>query len=144
MRNRDEESRDEGRHYRPAGPAQYGVDGEPPGWTGADDRGHHPRHHRYTAMGTAPVPPASQAGSANQSAAHRQPMPAPRSMPTAGLSRPPRAPRPASVSPAPPPLPSRGEPTPINGYPRQDPIGTPPGIRPVPGWPTSDPEPGAD
>ena len=74
-----------------------------------DNRSHHPRHLRYTAVGTAAVPPANHAPG-------RQPMQAPRSMPTAGLPRAPRTPRPASVAPAPPPVQLPAEPTPIHGH----------------------------
>ena len=68
----------------------------------------------------------------------RQPMPAPRSMPTAGLPRPSRPPRPISVSPAPPPVRPRVEPTAINGYAPDESSDSRHGIRPVPGWPTPD------
>ena len=111
--------------------------------------------------GTAqPVPRTSHARS-------RQPMVPPQSMPTAGLSRAPRIPDPASVSPAPPALRRRAEPTAIHGFPAAhraqgsdspaDEAGSRPldsaaaddvagrGVRPVPGWPvTGRPGPATD
>ena len=117
-----------------------------------ENRSHHPRHLRYTAVGTASVPPDGPASG-------QQPMQAPRSMPTAGLPRSPRTPRPAAVSPAPPVLRGSADPQPIHGHPdsaaaaepESTPVigisggeprpegGTPQdGVRPVPGWPITE------
>lgn len=85
---------------------------------------------------------AAHAGNAGH-AWNEQPMPPPRSMPTAGLSRAPRKVRPAGISPAPPPpVRPRVEPTPIHGYTGQSIDRAPApqsGIRPVPGWPSHGP-----